>query len=242
MKLFVGLGNPGDDCAGHRHNVGFMALDRIADRVDGVSWRNKFQGCAADLCLAGAKCLLLEPMTFMNDSGRSVGEAVRFYKIAPENIVVFHDEIDLVPGKIRVKTGGGVAGHNGLKSVSAHIGLGFRRVRIGVGHPGHKDKVHGHVLRDFSKADLKWLEPLLDKIADAAPLLAEGRDAAFMNAVAQPLAGTNAGRKQQKKATKPAQKSLDPTNLRQRRDDGQTPNSGGPLSGFLWRLFGSRGV
>ena len=162
-----------------------MALERIAERAGGVSWRSKFQGQTADVVINGVKCVLLKPQTFMNESGRSVQEAARFYKIDPSDVLVLHDEVDLAPEKIRVKSGGGVAGHNGLKSVAAHIGSDFRRVRIGVGHPGQKDRVPGYVLRDFSKADLAWLEPLLDDIADASALLAQGDDANFMNQIAR---------------------------------------------------------
>jgi len=184
-KLFVGLGNPGSSYARHRHNIGFLAVDTIVWRHRLPPWRRKFQGEVTEGALGGQRVLLLKPMTFMNLSGQSVGEAMRFFKIPLGDIVVFHDELDLVPGKLRVKQGGGVAGHNGLKSLAAHLGSpDFKRVRLGIGHPGHKDRVIGHVLGDFHKSDVDWLEPLLDGIAEAAPLLAVGDDAGFMNRVA----------------------------------------------------------
>lgn len=185
MRLFVGLGNPGSRYARQRHNVGFMAVERIAERHGFGPWRSRFQGRLAEGVLAGERVWLLEPQTFMNDSGRSVAEAVRFMKLPLGDVVVLHDEIDLAPGKVRVKLGGGVAGHNGLRSLATCLGSkDFRRVRIGVGHPGHKDRVVGHVLSDFHKAEQSWLEPLLDAVAEAAPLLAAGDDAGFMNRVA----------------------------------------------------------
>ena len=185
MKLFVGLGNPGDRYARHRHNVGFMAVERIADRHRFGPWRQRFQGRLAEGMLDGERVWLLEPQTFMNESGRAIAEAARFMKLPPGDVVVFHDELDLVAGKVRVKAGGGVAGHNGLRSADACLGSrDFRRVRIGIGHPGHKDRVTGHVLSDFHKAEQTWLEPLLDAMADAAPLLASGEDNAFMSRVA----------------------------------------------------------
>jgi PTH1 family peptidyl-tRNA hydrolase len=185
MKLFVGLGNPGDRYARHRHNAGFMAVERIADRHRFGPWRQRFQGRLAEGTLDGDRVWLLEPQTFMNESGRSIAEAARFMKLPLGDVVVFHDELDLAPGKVRVKLGGGVAGHNGLRSADACLGSReFRRVRIGIGHPGHKDRVTGHVLSDFHKVEQTWLEPLLDAIADAAPHLAKGEDAAFMSRVA----------------------------------------------------------
>ena len=181
----MGLGNPGPTYAKHRHNVGFMALDAIAWRHRFEPWRRKFQGELSEGRLGAARVLLFKPMTFMNVSGRAVGEAARFFKIPIDRIVVLHDELDLAPGKVRIKTGGGVAGHNGLKSLAAHLGTrDFKRVRIGIGHPGHKERVHGHVLSDFHKSDALWLDPLLEALAEAAPNLAEGDDATVMNKVA----------------------------------------------------------
>ena len=187
MKLFVGLGNPGREYALNRHNVGFMAVDAIATSHDFPAWRKRFSGLAAEGKLGDEQVLLFKPQTFMNESGRAAGEAARFYKIGTCDVVVFHDEIDLAPAKVRVKIGGGVAGHNGLKSLSAHIGNDYVRVRIGVGHPGRKDLVTGHVLRNFAKADHAWLEPLLGAIGAEAPLLAEGANEKFQSRVAHAM-------------------------------------------------------
>jgi PTH1 family peptidyl-tRNA hydrolase len=187
MKLFVGLGNPGAKYARNRHNVGFMAVDRVAARHRFGPWRRKFQGYVADGEIAGEKVLLLKPDTYMNESGRSVGEAARFLKIAEGDVIAFHDELDLAPGKIKVKSGGGNAGHNGLRSMTAHIGNDYVRVRLGIGHPGAKELVHGWVLHDFARADDDWLEPLLDAVADAAGRLAKGDEARFLTDVARAL-------------------------------------------------------
>ena len=187
MKLFVGLGNPGADYAFNRHNVGFMAVDAIAAVHGFPAWRKRFSGVASEAKLGREPVALLKPGTYMNESGRAVGEAVRFYKLDLGDVVVFHDELDLAPGKVRVKTGGGVAGHNGLRSLSAHIGNDYVRVRIGIGHPGRKDQVTGYVLHDFAKADHEWLEPLLGAIAEEAPYLADGANDKFQSRVAQAL-------------------------------------------------------
>jgi PTH1 family peptidyl-tRNA hydrolase len=185
MKLFVGLGNPGSEHARQRHNVGFMAADRIADRHGLGPWRKRFHGLVCEGLVGGQRVMLLKPQTYMNDSGRSVGEAQRYLKISEGDIYVFHDELDLAPGKLKIKTGGGNAGHNGLRSISAHVGNDYARVRIGIGHPGSKDAVLHYVLRDFAKADAVWREPLLDAIADAAPRLAAGDDARFLTDVSR---------------------------------------------------------
>ncbi len=184
MRLFVGLGNPGPKYARNRHNVGYMAVNRIADDHGFAPWRSKFQGVISEGRLGNEKVALLKPETFMNLSGQSVGEALRFYKIDPADVTVFHDELDLVPGKCRTKTGGGHAGHNGLRSLHGHIGESYNRVRIGIGHPGHKDRVAAYVLHDFTKADQDWLDDLLRGISKGAPALAEGDTGGFMNAVA----------------------------------------------------------
>ncbi|MBE7219393.1 MAG: aminoacyl-tRNA hydrolase [Caulobacteraceae bacterium] len=176
MLILAGLGNPGPKHAGQRHNVGFMAADALHDRWGFSPWRGRFQGFAAEGTVAGERALLLKPQTFMNDSGRSIGEAAKFYKTPPAQVVVFYDEIDMAPGRFRMKTGGGAAGHNGVRSTAAHIGPDFRRARIGVGHPGDKERVMGHVLSDFHKADHVWLDPLLRELADALPLLVAGED------------------------------------------------------------------
>ena len=187
MKLFVGLGNPGARYARNRHNVGFMALDRIAGAHHAGPWRRKFQGHVAEATIGSERVLLLRPDTFMNESGRSVGEAARFLKLPVEDIIVFYDEIDLAPGKLKAKVGGGNAGHNGLRSISAHLDNDYVRVRIGVGHPGHKDLVANYVLNDFAKSDQAWLEPLLDAIAGAAGRLAQGDSERFLTDVALAL-------------------------------------------------------
>ena len=185
MKLFVGLGNPGADYARHRHNVGFLAVERIAEHHGLAPWKKRFHGLSSEGVIGGRKVALLKPQTYMNESGRSVGEAMRYLKIAPEDVVVFHDELDLAPSKIKVKTGGGNAGHNGLRSISAHIGNEYARVRIGIGHPGAKELVHGYVLHDFAKADKAWLEPLLDAVAEASGKLAAGDAARFLTDVSR---------------------------------------------------------
>ncbi|MBI1219692.1 MAG: aminoacyl-tRNA hydrolase [Rhodobacteraceae bacterium] len=184
MRLFVGLGNPGAQYARNRHNIGFMAVDRIAADHGFTPWRARFQGEVAEGRLGTEKVALLKPGTFMNLSGQSVGEAMRFFKLTPAEVTVFHDELDLAPGKLRLKQGGGHAGHNGLRSIHAHIGEAYGRVRMGIGHPGHKDRVAGYVLHDFGKADENWLEELLTGISDGAVALAEGDGSRFQNAVA----------------------------------------------------------
>lgn len=214
MKLFVGLGNPGASYARNRHNIGFMALDRIASDHGFGPWRGKFQAKIAEGTLEGEKVLLLKPETFMNLSGNAVGAAAKFYKLAPADIVVFHDELDLAPAKVRVKTGGGHAGHNGLRSIHAAIGPDYGRVRIGIGHPGHKDAVSGYVLHDFPKAEEDRIGDLLRGLSDGAPGLAAGDTARFLNAVslrtAPPRSG--GGRDTAKPAApKPADTAPQPT-------------------------------
>jgi len=186
MLLFVGLGNPGRDYAENRHNVGAMAVEAILRRHGLPALRNSTRprGAFAEGRLGEAQVRFLRPLSYMNESGGPVGEAMRYWRMVPEDVVVFHDELDLAAGKVRVKRGGGHAGHNGLRSIDAHIGRDYRRVRIGIGHPGDRERVTGHVLRDFSKADRAWLDATLDAVADAAPLLAAGDDAAFMTRVA----------------------------------------------------------
>ncbi|MDX5382198.1 MAG: aminoacyl-tRNA hydrolase [Rhodobacterales bacterium] len=188
MKLFVGLGNPGAKYAGNRHNIGFMALDAIAGAHGFAPWRSKFQGQVSEGRLGGTRVVLLKPETFMNLSGQSVGEAMRFFKIDPPDVVVFHDELDLAPGKLRLKQGGGHAGHNGLRSIHGHIGEDYARVRLGIGHPGHKDRVAAYVLSDFAATDQAWLDDMMRGIAEGAPMLAAGEGPKFLNAVAQRMA------------------------------------------------------
>jgi PTH1 family peptidyl-tRNA hydrolase len=181
MLLFVGLGNPGTKYVGNRHNIGFVIVEAIAKRHGIGPWRRRFQGLTAEGSIGGERVLLLLPGTFMNESGRAVAEAMHFYKLGLADVAVFHDELDLPPAKVRVKTGGGVAGHNGLRSITAHVGNDYRRVRIGIGHPGSKELVHPYVLSDFPKAERAWVEALKDIIADNAALLARGQDASFQN-------------------------------------------------------------
>ena len=183
MRLFVGLGNPGTKYQGNRHNIGFMAVDEIARRHGFGPWRRRFQGETSEGTIGGERVILLKPTTYMNDSGQSVGEAANFFKIEVGDITVFHDEIELPPAKLRVKLGGGIAGHNGLRSISAHVGNEYRRVRIGVGHPGVKDLVHSHVLNDFAKTDMPWVEALREVVAENAALIVTGQDSAFQNKV-----------------------------------------------------------
>jgi len=183
MKLLVGLGNPGPKYAGNRHNIGFMAVDEIVRRHGFSPWRKRFQGETAEATLSGEKVLALKPMTFMNESGRSVGEAMRFFNIDPADVIVLYDELDLEPAKVRVKLGGGAAGHNGIRSIIAHAGPHFQRVRLGIGHPGDKALVYPHVLSDFAKAEKAWLEPLIDAVAEHIPLMIQGEDGSFQNKV-----------------------------------------------------------
>jgi PTH1 family peptidyl-tRNA hydrolase len=184
MKILVGLGNPGSQYAGHRHNIGFMAMDRIASDHGFGPWRAKFNGDVSEGWLGADKVLLLKPTTFMNDSGRSVQAACAFHKVAPADVIVFHDELDLAPSKVRLKTGGGHAGHNGLRSIHAHLGPEYDRVRLGIGHPGHKDRVAGYVLHDFAKADQEWLDDVMRGISDGIGQLIDGHGDKFLNAIA----------------------------------------------------------
>jgi len=231
MKLFVGLGNPGAQYALNRHNVGFMALDAIAATHDFPSWRKRFQGWTAEAKLGGEQVILLKPVTFMNESGQSAQEAVRFYKLQLDDVIVFHDELDLAPGKVRVKTGGGVAGHNGLKSMSTHLGNDYVRVRIGIGHPGRKEQVSGYVLQNFRKADHAWLEPLLGAIATEAPYLARGETDKFQSRVAYTMQSEEDPEADTK--PKPAPK------LAKVKSPEQKPKQEGALASMLRRWLGS---
>jgi|ERR1700761_4239786 peptidyl-tRNA hydrolase, PTH1 family len=188
MLLWVGLGNPEPEMARQRHNIGFMAIEKIADRHGFGPWRPRFKGLLAEGRIGTARILALKPMTYMNASGQSVQAALSFFKLEPEALTVFHDELDLVPGKVRVKHGGGAAGHNGLRSIDQTLGTpDYRRVRLGIGHPGHKDRVLGHVLGNFSTADRSWLLPFLDAVADRAPKLAEDRPEDFMSGITEDM-------------------------------------------------------
>ncbi len=193
MLLFVGLGNPGPKHAGNRHNIGFMAVQAIARRHDISPWRRRFQGVAVEGNVGGERVLLLLPGTYMNESGRAVSEAAYFYKLEPASIVVFHDEVDLPPAKVRVKVGGSDAGHNGLRSITAHIGNAYKRVRIGIGKPDVKELVPMHVLGDFAKSDWAWVEALCDVVADNSGLLIEGKDSTFQNKVHLAMAAKGFG-------------------------------------------------
>lgn len=210
MKLIVGLGNPGAKYAGNRHNIGFMCLDRIAQDHSFGPWKSKFQGQVIEGRFGSDRVVLLKPETFMNNSGQSVIAAAQFYKLELQDVIVLHDEIDLAPGKVRFKQGGGHAGHNGLRSIHAHLGADYGRVRLGVGHPGHKDRVPGFVLHDFAKADQDWLDDVLRGVSDGAQYLAKGDPAKFMNAVAlrvsPPRSGTG-GKGPRAEASKPAPKA-----------------------------------
>jgi PTH1 family peptidyl-tRNA hydrolase len=193
MLLFVGLGNPGERYAGNRHNIGFMAVQAIAKRHDIAPWRRKFQGVAVEGAIGGEKLLLLLPGTFMNESGRAVQEAANFYKLDAGHVVVFHDEAELLPGKVRLKKGGGNAGHNGLRSISEHIGNDYHRVRLGIGHPGNKDMMESFVLQDFAKSERPWVDALCDIVADNISLLIEGKDSTFQNKVHLAMAAKGFG-------------------------------------------------
>ncbi len=236
MLLIVGLGNPGAQYAQHRHNVGFMAVDAIHHRHGFQPWRRRFQGELAEGTLAGEKVLLLKPQTYMNDSGRAVQAAAAFYKLPTADMVVIHDEVDLPPGKTRMKTGGGAAGHNGLRSIDAALGDGYRRLRIGVGHPGVKEAVPHYVLHDFAKADQAWLKPLIEAIADNAALLAEGKDPTFANrlhAATQPPQAEEKA-KPDKGLGKPAESKPEPPQASHEADKAAE----GPFARGLRKLFG----
>jgi PTH1 family peptidyl-tRNA hydrolase len=215
MILLAGLGNPGPKYARNRHNAGFMVADEIVRHYGLSPWRAKFQGEVSDGVIDGEKVLVLKPGTFMNESGRAVGEAMRFYNLEPEDVVVIHDELDLPPGKFRMKTGGGHAGNNGLRSIIQHIGAEFHRVRFGIGHPGHKDKVHGYVLKDFSKEDLKAAEPLIDALVRHLPLLVTRQFATYQNKVHLDLAPDDRPARKDKAKKEPAA------------DGKQSPDNGG---------------
>jgi peptidyl-tRNA hydrolase, PTH1 family len=183
MLLFVGLGNPGTRYARNRHNIGFVVVEEIARRHGFAPWRRRFQGEASEGTLGSERVILLKPTTYMNDSGRAVQEAANFFKLVAGDITVFQDELELPPGKVRVKVGGGIAGHNGLRSITSHIGNDYRRVRLGIGHPGVKELVHPYVLADFAKGDAAWVAALSEAVAENAPLIASGHDASFQNKV-----------------------------------------------------------
>ncbi len=240
MLLIAGLGNPGSQYAANRHNIGFMAADEIHRRHGFSPWTKKFQSFIADGTIDGEKTILIKPQTFMNLSGQAVGEAMRFYKLVPSDLVVIYDELDLLAGKVRVKTGGGSGGHNGIKSIDAHCGKDYRRVRIGIGHPGIKEMVTHHVLGNFAKADADWLEPLLGAIADSAGLLVKKDDAGFMNRIA--LALGNSGKEERAAKEKPVAKPAGQSHIRQARQQKPAVNipKSGPMADMLNKLFGKK--
>ncbi|WP_298812508.1 aminoacyl-tRNA hydrolase [uncultured Roseibium sp.] len=246
MKLIVGLGNPGAKYAGNRHNIGFMALDEIHRSHSAFQpWRARFQGQVSEGRLGTDKVLLLKPSTYMNESGRSVGEAMRFYKLQPEDLAVLYDELDLPPAKFRMKKGGGHGGHNGLRSISAHIGPDYRRLRLGIGHPGDKKLVSNYVLGDFAKSDQDWLVPLFDEIARHADLLAAGQDSQFANKLTLALEPQKTQRKGKPEDASehpggPAAKPKGQSHIRQARQPKpmKMPKSG-PMSDMLKKLFGN---
>lgn len=238
MLLIAGLGNPGSKYENNRHNVGFMAVDAIAHRHSFSPWSKKFQGLVAEGRIGGEKVLLLKPQTFMNLSGQAVGEAMRFHKIDPSQLIVLYDELDLPPGKVRVKTGGGAGGHNGIRSIDAHCGKEYRRVRIGIGHPGIKEMVTHHVLGDFAKADHEWLDPLLDAIAAEIDMLAAGDDNGFMSKLAIALRGSEPSPAKPEKKPEPKGQS----HIRQARPQKPAMNipDKGPMAEMLRKLFGNK--
>jgi PTH1 family peptidyl-tRNA hydrolase len=237
MKIIAGLGNPGAQYAGNRHNIGFMAVDALQRLPSFSPWARKFKAEISEGEIDGEKVLLMKPLTYMNLSGESVGEAMRFFKLAPADIIVIHDELDLLAGRVRIKTGGGHGGHNGLKSLDAHCGKEYRRLRLGIGHPGDKERVHGHVLGDFAKADRVWLDPLLDAIADNAAMLLKGEDSQLMNKLAL-ATGSKPEAEKPAKVAKPAAQS----HIHQARNSAQPKKlpETGPMAEMLKRMFGKK--
>ncbi|EJN04385.1 aminoacyl-tRNA hydrolase [Phyllobacterium sp. YR531] len=238
MLLIAGLGNPGSQYASNRHNIGFMAADEIHRRHNFSPWTKKFQALISDGLIGGEKVLLIKPQTFMNLSGQSVGEAMRFHKIALGDLAVIYDELDLASGKVRVKTGGGSGGHNGIKSIDAHVGKDYRRIRIGIDHPGIKELVTHHVLGNFAKSDAEWLEPVLDAIAANADYIVKKDDAGFMNRVAL----ATGGRAEKAPAEKPVAKPAGQSHIRQARTQKPAVNipKSGPMADMLNKLFGKK--
>ena len=241
MHLIVGLGNPGDKYSRNRHNIGFLAVEEIARRHAFPPFREKFKGLISEGTIAGEKVLILKPQTWMNSSGESIEAAQQFYKLAPADITVIYDEIDLVPGKSRIKRGGGNGGHNGLRSIDPRIGTDYRRVRLGVGHPGHKDAVMPHVLGDFSKADREWLEPLLAALADNANLLIIGDDNTLMNKLAIAVQGDAADRDQRPQTADPTRKKAQShiRAARPKEPQAKVPETG-PMAAMLAKVFGKK--
>jgi PTH1 family peptidyl-tRNA hydrolase len=243
MQLIVGLGNPGDKYRRNRHNIGFLAVEEIAIRNRFPPFREKFKGLISEGTIGGEKVLILKPQTFMNSSGESIEAVAQFYKIPPEDITVIYDELDLVPGKARIKVGGGNGGHNGLRSIDPRLGTNYRRVRLGIGHPGHKDAVMPWVLGDFSRADLEWLEPLLSTLADNAELLLKRDDNTLMNKLAIAVNGDPADREQRPDTPDPTRKKA-PAQSHIRAARPKTPAAkvpeGGPMAAMLAKIMGKK--
>lgn len=237
MIIIAGLGNPGTQYAANRHNIGFMAVDALQRLPSFSPWSRKFKAEISEGEIAGEKILLMKPLTFMNLSGEAVGEAMRFFKVKTGDIIAIHDELDLAPGRARIKIGGGHGGHNGLKSLDAHCGKEYRRLRLGIGHPGDKERVHGHVLGDFAKSDKTWLEPLLDSIADNADMLVKGEDSQLMNKLALAV-GAKTEEKPAAKPSKPAAQS----HIHQARNSAQPKKlpETGPMAEMLKRMFAKK--
>ncbi|MDR9759260.1 aminoacyl-tRNA hydrolase [Rhizobium redzepovicii] len=242
MLIIAGLGNPGGKYAGNRHNIGFMAVDAIHRRHSFSPWSRKFRAEIAEGELGGEKVLLIKPQTFMNLSGEAVGEAMRFYKLQPADLVAIYDELDLPAGKARLKTGGGHGGHNGIKSLDAHCGKEYRRLRLGIGHPGIKEMVQNHVLGDFAKADKAWLEPLLDTLADNADMLVRNEDSQLMNKIALALGGKAEEEKQRKDNKTTEKKPVGQSHIHQARNHNQPKVlATGPMADILKKMFGNKG-
>ncbi|WP_159587057.1 aminoacyl-tRNA hydrolase [Chelativorans xinjiangense] len=237
MLLIAGLGNPGRQYENYRHNVGFMAADAIFRRHSFSPWSKKFSALVCEGRLGGEKVLLIKPQTYMNLSGQAIGEAMRFYKLEPADLIVLYDELDLAPAKVRVKVGGGAGGHNGIRSIDAHCGKDYRRVRIGIGHPGDKARVTGHVLGDFAKADRDWLEPLLEAIADNAEMLVKGDDSGFMNKVSLAVKGKAEPAGNERKPAAKGQSHI--RQARPQKPSAPLPETG-PMAAMLKKLFGEK--
>jgi peptidyl-tRNA hydrolase, PTH1 family len=241
MHLIVGLGNPGDKYRNNRHNIGFLAVDAIGRRHGFPNYREKYQGLLSEGTIGGERALILKPQTFMNSSGDSVQKVANFYKLGPADITVIYDELDLAPGKSRIKVGGGNGGHNGLRSIDPQIGTNYRRIRLGIGHPGHKDRVMPWVLGDFSKADAEWLTPLLDALADNAGMILSNDDNGLMNKLALAVQGDGAARPQRPPTADPTRPKAQ-SHSRAARDTAPQvkPPETGPMADMLKKLFGTK--
>ncbi len=240
MLLIAGLGNPGPRYAKHRHNIGFMAADAIARRQDFPKWSSKFKAEIAEGRIGDEKVLLIKPQTFVNLSGEAVGQALRFYKLSASDLIVIYDELDLQPGKARLKTGGGSGGHNGIKSIDAHCGKDYRRLRLGIGHPGHREQVNNHVLGDFAKADHQWLDPLLEAIGDHCDLLVRGEESSFLNKLALAIGNGSAGGSANR-ADSPRRPKEARSHIRAARQAPfAAPPQKGPMADMLKKLLGNK--